>query len=272
MSRQLSHWLFINLIGFALLGQSHGLVFGIDKPDNGLRITPAPSGINSLCLGEWSRHKELIIHKRDSLYYALIDKARCSHKEKVQQVINGLKARLAYLDKVIELASRLEKSDMEYALQATQKPEGSTSYDAHKKRIVLTVGSTANFIHELIHGGQYEVGEIIFDSVLNKSYLQDLYDETEAYKAQFAYEPASVTALISNSGIRSLDDITPQWVENLRAEEGEEQTYREHSRIRVNIHSDKAVLLEAYPQLAAHFKGWADHYTMKDVPNMVYKK
>ena len=270
MPRQLSYVLIINLIGFAaVVNQPFLPASAINKP--GVEA-PAPKGINSLCLDEWSRHKELIMNKRDSLQEAITNKEKCSrNREKVLNEIAGLKARVTTLDKVIHLINMLEKSDVEYVLRPSGKAEGSTAYDTRKKCIVLTVGSTANFIHEITHGGQYEAGEILFDSLLDKSYLQDLYDETEAYIAQFSYDPASIAALRSSSVARAIEHITPQWVADLQSQEGE-RTYREHSRIRVNIHSGKATLLLAYPQLESQFKGWADNWTMKDVPNVVYKK
>lgn len=273
MSRQLS-FLLMNLIGFASV--AHHPLFTestIDKPDAGMMAIPAPKGINSLCYDEWSRHKELIIDKRDSLQEAITEKenSSCRHKEKAQQEINGLKARVTQLDIVIELINSLEKSDEEYILSSSGNSEGSTSYDTKRKRIVLTVGSTANFIHEITHGGQYETGEIIFDALLEKSYLQDLYDEADAYKAQYAYDPATITDLKSNTVARTMEDITPQWVANLRSKKGE-KIYREHGLIRVNINSPKATLLMAYPQLENQFKTWADNCTMKEVPNVVYKQ
>ncbi|AXY77753.1 hypothetical protein D3H65_28880 [Paraflavitalea soli] len=273
MSRQLSYALIINLLGFAAVANGpYSLVFDMDVPDAIPLATPGPKGINSLCLDEWSRHKELIINKRDSLYDAIADKEKLSrNKEKAQHEINSLKARLSNLDKVIGLVNTLEKSDVEYILKPSIKAEGSTAYDTRRRCIVLTVGSTANFIHEITHGGQYEAGEIIFDSQLDKSYLQDLYDEVEAYKAQFAYDPSSVSSLKSSFVARSLADITPRWVEDLQSAEGE-KTYRDHSKIRVNIYSGKAVLLMAYPQLASQFSGWADSWTMKEAPNVVYKR
>lgn len=270
MPRLLSYVLIINLIGFApLVNQPFLPASAI----NGASVkASAPKGINSLCLDEWSMHKELIINKRDSLQDAITDKEKYSrNREKAFNEIAGLKARVTNLDKVIHLINMLEKSDVEYVLRPSPKAEGSTSYDTRKKCIVLTVGSTANFIHEITHGGQYETGEIMFDSQLDKSYLQDLHDETEAYIAQFSYDPASVAALRSSSVARAMEHITPQWVADLQSQEGE-RTYREHSRIRVNIHSGKATLLLAYPQLESQFKGWADNWTMKDVPHVVYKK
>lgn len=272
MSSPLSYVLIINLVAIApVVNNPSYTILDIDRPGAGQWTTFVPKGINSSCLDEWSKHKELILHKRDSLHHAITGKAKCCRKEKVQQEIQALKNRLEILDRVIDLITMLEKSDMEYTLKPSQKAEGSTSYDTRQRCIVLTVGSTANFIHEITHAGQYEAGEIMFDSVLDKSYLQDLYDEIEAYKAQYAYDPSSVSALTSSAVVRSLDDITPKWVEDLQSPEGE-KTYHEHSRIRVNIHSGKATLLMAYPQLESQFKGWADNWTMKEVPHVVYKR
>lgn len=232
----------------------------------------APKGINSLCIDEWSQHKELILLKRDSLYYALNDLGKLnSSRERVQHEISLLKQRLDLLDKVIERIAKLENSDVEYVLRPTRKAEGSTSWDTKKKCIVLMVGSTANFIHEAMHGWHYETGEIMFDANVDKSYLADLVDETEAYKAQFAYDPSSISSLRGATVARSVEAITTDWVASLQSAEGE-RTYREHSRIRVNINSPKPILLKAYPQLESQFSSWADSWTMKQVPNTIYKR
>lgn len=262
MSRHFSYVVILNLIGFAPLATEPSL----------LPAASAAKGIPATCADEWASHKELIINKRDSLYNVLTAREkvhRCKHRN--GREITLLKDRLAVLDKVMHIINMLEKSDEEYILRPAHNAEGSLSYDTHKKCIVLTVGSTANFIHEIIHAAQYEAGEIIFDAALDKSYLQDLYDEVEAYQAQFAYDPASVAALTSGSVARSPEQITTQWVADLQSPDGG-KIYEEHSRIRVNIHSPKATLLLAYPQFENQLKYLADNWTMKEAPGIIYKR
>lgn len=268
MSTHLTYVLYINLVCMGAAGISIHPV--AHAPILVSATSSAPKGINSLSLGEWSRHKELILAKRDSLSYAILDISK-STREKAQQDLVLLKSRLDKLEKVIARIGILENSDDEYVLKGTTKDEGSTSWDVNRKCIVLTVGSTANFIHELMHGWQYETGEIIFDARFNKCYLQDLEDEVEAYKAQYAYDPASVAQLPAASVVRSMPGITTLWVSGLTNKEGE-RSYAEHGKVRVNINSPKAMLMLAYPQLQQQFNTWQETWTMKNVPNMVYKK
>jgi len=273
MYGQLSYALIINLICMGVMATDPASTFPtINSPAPDRAGRQVFKGINSLCIDEWSQHKELILLKRDSLYYALNDLEKLnSSRERIQHEIFLLKQRLDLLDKVIERIGKLENSDVEYVLRPTRKAEGSTSWDTKKKCIVLTVGSTANFIHEAMHGWQYETGEIMFDANVDKSYLADLVDETEAYKAQFAYDPSSIASLRGATIARSVEAITNDWVASLQSAEGE-RTYREHSRIRVNINSPKSILLKAYPQLESQFSTWADSWTMKQVPNTIYKR
>lgn len=269
MSTHLTYVLYINLVcmGAATSNSTPPVAY---TPIRISATIPAPKGINSLSLGEWSRHKELILAKRDSLSYAILDRPTCK-SDKAHQDLAVLQWRLDKLEKIIARIGILENSDVEYVLKGTSKEEGSTSWDAYKKCIVLTVGSTANFIHELMHGWQYETGEIMFDARFNKCYLQDLEDEVEAYKAQYAYDPGSVSNLRATSTVRSMRSITPLWVAGLINKEGE-KTYAEHARVRVNINSPKAMLMLAYPQLQQQFNTWQETWTMKNVPDMIYKQ
>lgn len=271
MSTHLSYALIMNLVFAGALISDHANPVS-HAPFLGTELNLAPKGINSLSLGEWARHKELILSKRDSLSYAILDKSKCAHiRERSQDEISLLKSRLDKLEKVIARIGILENSDMEYVLRTTSKEEGCTSWDTKKHCIVFTVGSTANFIHELMHGWQFETGEIIFDARFEKGYLQDLDDEVDAYKAQFAYDPASVSNLCAATVVRKMEGITTQWVAGLVSGNGE-KTYGEHGKVRVNINSPKAALMLAYPQLEQQFRTWQETWTMKEVPNVIYKK
>ncbi|WP_276485033.1 hypothetical protein [Paraflavitalea pollutisoli] len=269
MSIHLTYVLYINLVCMGAV-TSHPAPSVANDPIPVSATILSPKGINSLSLGEWSRHKELILAKRDSLSYAILDRAKCK-SDKAQQDLAVLQARFDKLEKVIAQIGILENSDVEYVLKGTSNDVGSTSWDVHKKCIILSVGSTANFIHELMHGWQYETGEIMFDARFNKCYLQDLEDEVEAYRAQYAFDPGSVTNLPAASTLRSMRGITPVWVSGLTNKDGE-KTYAEHGRVRVNVNSSKAMLMLAYPQLQQQFITWQETWTMKNVPDMIYKQ
>ncbi len=121
MSRLHAHVLIMNLIGFASMANAR---FVSDHSDANPLASPAPKGINSLCLDEWSRHKELIINKRDSLYYVIGEKEKYNrNKEKIQHEINSLKARMASLDKVLDLVNTLEKVMLNTFLNLHPKPK-----------------------------------------------------------------------------------------------------------------------------------------------------
>src|SRR6516164_2830390 len=51
--------------------------------------------------------------------------------------------------------------------------------------------------HETTHGGQFESGDIAFDTKTGMPYGADVFDEQAAYKAQYAYDPSSVSGLTS---------------------------------------------------------------------------
>ncbi|HOU47561.1 MAG TPA: hypothetical protein PLL99_07125, partial [Chitinophagales bacterium] len=80
---------------------------------------------------------------------------------------------------------------------------GGTTYDASTSKIIFTFGGTSNFIHETTHGTQFETNDIAFDAQNGSTLAADVFDEIEAYKAQYAYKPKSVSKLESNSTINS---------------------------------------------------------------------
>lgn len=154
---------------------------------------------------------------------------------------------------------QLEASSQMYALATiTSGDLGGLTYDQGTGTITIGYNGTANFVHEVTHGGQFESGDIAFSSNGN-SLGQDVYDEIAAYKAQYAYNPASVSGLPSPSVIRSSADINTGWVQGIV-----------HNGIRiynpgtdantglypVNINSTKADLIRAYPN--ANFSGYSN--------------
>ncbi len=104
MSGQASYAFLINLICLGATAIDPASTVSTTNSPVRLQATmPAPAGINSLCLDEWSGHKELILQKRDSLYYAILDKEKLNtSREKIQQEIALLKQRWLLLDNVIK--------------------------------------------------------------------------------------------------------------------------------------------------------------------------
>ena len=97
----------------------------------------------------------------------------------------------------------LEASDQVYSLSSTAEGEnGGVTLNTSTNVIDIKSGSTSNFVHEMTHAGQFEAGDMAFDSKTGNTLAQDIYDEVSAYKAQFAYNPSSVSGLTSTVGMR----------------------------------------------------------------------
>ena len=82
--------------------------------------------------------------------------------------------------------------------------QGFISMDETGTVVINYLGTTSNFVHEAKHGAQYLSGDLDFPEGGGFSYLNDLYDEVSAYKAEFAY-----------SGYMSINSINASWVYKL---------------------------------------------------------
>ena len=147
----------------------------------------------------------------------------------------------------------MESSSQGYSLKVLDKTEsqGETSYDTKTGFIAISFMSTANFVLEVTHAGQFETGDLAFSKINGMSALQDLKDEVDAYKAQFAFDPSSVSGLTSTSSATSFEGITSEWVQGFANATGV-KIYALGSTANTGLHpvkinSSKAELVKAYP-------------------------
>jgi len=76
-----------------------------------------------------------------------------------------------------------------------------------------------------------------------------LFDEVAAYKAQYAYDPSSVSRIPSSSQINNIGNINATWVRNIQNSATGSFPYQaQHVGIRpVNVNSTVRFMRTAYP-------------------------
>jgi hypothetical protein len=230
---------------------------------------------------EWAKLKRQVEKQRDRLQsdiYKLITKAAVKgwSSEKLANKIGNKAERLASLNSSIGTMGTLESSTQVYSLSHTGNDEnGGVTLNTSTNVIDIHFGSTANFVHEMTHAGQFETGDIAFSNT-GESMLQDVYDEAAAYKAQFGYSPSSVSGLTSISVANSFDTITPAWVQGIKDATGS-MPYdvggsANTGLIPVNINSTREVLIQAYPRNAAAFRRLPSNYDLRKIQGIYYKR
>jgi hypothetical protein len=137
------------------------------------------------------------------------------------------------------------------------------------------VANTANFVHETTHGGQFESGDIAFNTHDKYPVLDDVNDEVAAYKAEYAYSPKDISGLTSSSVANSFQTITPEWVQGLTDPKGEKLYALGGGNTMgitsVNIHSTRDQLIDAYPNLSSSFSALPATWTPMQSPSLIYK-
>jgi hypothetical protein len=121
------------------------------------------------------------------------------------------------LDSTLRRLRQLEKSGIVYSVVIRRSSAplglGYTAYDSASGGIVLTVGSTANFVHEATHGFQFLRGQIAFRK--DSDYFADNEQiEIEAYQMQFAFDPYSFSGL-SAKDPTTYTMINGEWLKKL---------------------------------------------------------
>ena len=208
---------------------------------------------------EWNKAKNAIIYLRDSLQRRLdgawiIDKNGV-RKNKLLNVDGNVCLRVQYLNRTIHNMEIVEQSSQRYGLSPIkeQVKEGKTetSYNIPKRLIEIGYYSsaTANFVHELTHAAQFETQDIGYDTILGNSIAQDWKDEVDAYKAQFAYDPSTVSGLTSSSMADRFTKITKPWLMDLVSEGRKEygSTGAATGLVPINIDSPLDSLILACP-------------------------
>ena len=256
-----------------------GYVYCVDNP---VKYTdPMGMEIEEGNLKEWVNLKQEIERQRDNLQTdinKLNAKARVKgwSSEKLAVKIGNKAERLASLNSSIVTMETLETSSQVYSLSHTADGEnGGVTLNTNTNVIDIKFGSTANFVHEMTHAGQFETGDVAFLNT-GMTILQDVYDEMAAYKAQFGYSPSSVSGLTSTSVANSFSEITPAWVQGLKDATGS-MPYAEGGSantglIPVNINSTRAALIQAYPWKAAGFRQLPENYNLRTLQGVYYKR
>ena len=250
--------------------------------DNPVRfIDPTGMEIEEGSLKEWVKLKQRIEKQRDKLQSDINKlnakaEAKGWSSEKLAGKIGNKAERLASLNSSIGTMGTLEGSTQVYSLSHTGYGEnGGVTLNTSTNVIDIKFGSTANFVHEMTHAGQFETGDVAFSNT-GMSLLQDIYDETAAYKAQFGYSPSSVSGLTSTSVADSFGAITPAWVQGLKDATGSTPYAVGGSAntglIPVNINSTRDALIQAYPWNAAAFRGLPANYNIRTLQGIYYKR
>src|SRR5207249_1823210 len=135
---------------------------------------------------EWDKQKKAVTSERDRLQKKVDNLTTKAEKkgwsaEKLASKVGDLKERVSSLNGTLTNLGTLEKSTQVYELKTGVKEEGGTTYDTKTGHVVFSFGTTANFIHETTHGGQFESGDFAFSTTTGMPLGQDVFDEVAAY-------------------------------------------------------------------------------------------
>ena len=244
-------------------------------------VDPDGRSVDPASQNEWNKQKKAVTDQRDKLQKQ-VDNLNITAKEKkwsaekLSGKIGDLNERTAALNGSLTNIGNLEASKQVYELKTGAGEEGGTTYDPKTGNVVFSFGNTANFVHETTHGGQFETGDFAFDNKTGMPYGQDVFDEVSSYKAQYAYDPSSVSGLTSSSSLKSFGDITTGWVQGITKSDGD-KLYAPRGSANtgiapVNINTNRAGLIAAYPHLKANLETLPAGYTLKSIPTIYYKK
>ena len=244
-------------------------------------VDPTGMEVEEGSLKEWVKLKQRIEKQRDRLQSDINKlnakaEAKGWSSKKLAGKIGNKAERLASLNSSIGTMEILEGSTQVYSLSHTGDGEdGGVTLNTSTNIIDIKFGSTANFVHEMTHAGQFETGDVAFLNT-GMTVLQDLYDETAAYKAQFGYSPSSVSGLTSTSVANSFSEITPAWVQGLKDATGRTPYAVGGSAntglIPININSTRDALIQAYPWEAAKFRRLPVNYNIRTLQGIYYKR
>ena len=207
--------------------------------DNPMKfVDPTEMVIEEGSQKEWDKQKAAVQKRRDKLQNK-VDKlnAKAAKKgwsqEKLNNKLGDKKERISSLYGSLQNLHTLENSSQVYALGTIEGNEGGLSL-GDDGVISINFGNTANFVHEATHAAQFESNDMGFDKD-GATLGQDVFDEISAYKAQYAFDPSSVSG-ISSSRANSFSSITSDWVFGINggATYGPNGANTGHSRVDMN--------------------------------------
>ena len=225
---------------------------------------------------EWDKQKNKITKTRDKLN-SQIQKIKTKAKnnnwseEKLFKKLGDKERRLGGINQSLANISLLETSSQVYSLNKTTENIGGLSLDLATN--IISFCSTENFIHEIVHGVQFEKNELAFSKTNGAQFCQDVFDEIEAYKAQYYYNPGSIKYLNEDQTIKSIDDINSSWLYGIRF--NNINIYAPGSFLNigvapVNINTRKEGLIKVYPN--NNNSVMPNDFSIKTLPNVYYKK
>lgn len=252
--------------------------YAVDNPT--YFMDPNGMYIDQNSIDEWNRRKKDVQDQLDQLT-TLMGQITAAAKDagwsddRTNAAVGDMGQRIASLQGTMQNLSLLENSTQGYALASVTDGEGETGYDKQTGEVVFHVANTANFVHETTHGGQFESGDIAFNSATGRTVLGDVNDEIAAYKAEYAYSPGDISGLTSSSVANSFQTITPQWVQELTKSDGT-KPYAPGGRANtgissVNIHSTRDQLIAAYPNQSSILSALPASWTPMQSPSLIYK-
>jgi len=156
--------------------------------------------------------------------------------------------------------------------------QGGTFLRATDTVIEFAVGGIDNFVHEITHGSQYETRSLLFIIHPGAKHIvpfgDDVFDEINAYKAEYALHPAAVRALGRGMPLPCMDSINVRWLLNLKDDNGE-TIYKPGDSAhvvseKIDINSTNQDVKTAYYFLP-HIGDWG-YRTVKDDPEMIFKR
>jgi len=216
------------------------------------RIDPTGMVIDSTSQTQWNEQKQAVQNEIASL-------VKNNTNDENDDRIASLQGSLTNME-------TLENSDQVYSLAAASCDEGQVKLDVSTGKIVIEFKGTANFVHEVTHGAQYESGEIGFNKNTGRVVGQDLWDEASAYKAQYNYNPSSIRT------VNNASEITPLWVQGITDSFGK-NPYAPGGRANtggspLNANSGGAAVIYAYPaQLSLGFFMLMHNIKLSDFSN-----
>lgn len=223
---------------------------------------------------EWEKQTGKVIALRDKLQVKIdgLNKTASDKgwsQDKLNRKIGNLNDRVSSLNSTISNFNTMENSSQGYSLSSSAGEVGSTSYDSKSGLVNLNYSSTSNFVHESIHAGQFENGELGFVESSGLSVGQDLFDEVAAYKAEFAYNGNSVGSTLNQA--YSFDAITASFVSGITTSDGS-KPYSNHGLFPVNMNSSKSDLIKAYPFAKNSLLQLENKFTLKNGDGVKFKK
>jgi len=222
----------------------------------------------------WNHQESSVIDRYLSLVQ-LLRQLKASGKQDDQQTV--LQERIRRLKMVVATLNNL-RYDSPYYYNIRKVPSsqgtGETVYDPCSREIAFGIQdssyNTYSFVHEITHGLQFMQGEMVFDRSSGSSVGDDIGDELEAYKNQFAYDTGSI------SGIHSFAEIDSTWLRSLK-DRGNVFLYSPEISGKYNViglktvtvDSDTTALKEAYPKIQV----WGNYlYPLKDKYHFFFRE